>query len=255
LARFRSWISGFLVVGTLLLAFATSVHADHEHLIDPATHGHDSYWSWHASAPPAANLNVTYWLDTGTLDAAMQARTLEAIAVWNASGMNYTLVDGGASGSNIDITYGAIDGAGNVLGQANVSYFVAHSGTYPDGTSHHRISSAPITMDSAETWYTGTGAPGGGQFDWLSVMTHELGHSLGLGHANAGTEPNSIMLPTISAGTARRTLTQDDLNAIILTSSGSGAAPEPGTLALFAAGVGVVGILRRCRRRDEVESA
>jgi hypothetical protein len=85
-------------------------------------------------------------------------------------------------------------------------------------------------------------------------MTHELGHSLGIGHASAGTEPNSVMLPSISAGTARRTLTADDKNVIILTSHGS-AAPEPGTLALFAAGVGVIGLLRRRRTVLDSESA
>jgi hypothetical protein len=48
-----------------------------------------------------------------------------------------------------------------------------------------------------------------GQFDFETVVMHELGHVLGLGH---GADPTSVMYATLEAGTANRNLTTADLN-------------------------------------------
>jgi hypothetical protein len=76
-----------------------------------------------------------------------------------------------------------------------------------------------ITLIQGWNWYAGSDATqiGAGQYDFETVVVHELGHALGLGHsATAG----SVMYPTLDAGTANRGLATADLN---IADSGTGA--------------------------------
>ena len=66
-----------------------------------------------------------------------------------------------------------------------------------------------------------------GQFDFQTVITHEISHSLGLGHSGEGA---SVMFPQLSTAVARRTMVRNDLN-IAGETGGSGLHAE----ALFAA--------------------
>jgi hypothetical protein len=70
-----------------------------------------------------------------------------------------------------------------------------------------------ITIINGWNWYTGSdsGAVGGSQFDFQTVVTHELGHALGLGHS---TDQASVMFPYLSTGEVRRSLTAADLSII-----------------------------------------
>jgi len=52
------------------------------------------------------------------------------------------------------------------------------------------ILSFSIVLNSGANFYTGTGTPGTGQYDALSVATHEFGHAAGLGHF-ADTDPST----------------------------------------------------------------
>jgi hypothetical protein len=67
-----------------------------------------------------------------------------------------------------------------------------------------------ITLISDWNYYLGDDplAIGAGQFDFETVVMHELGHALGVGHSRD--EP-SAMYPYLASGTAKRTLTADDL--------------------------------------------
>lgn len=47
--------------------------------------------------------------------------------------------------------------------------------------------------------------------DFESVLTHELGHFLGLNHIAANEDPNSVMLPKISRGAVKRILSNGDI--------------------------------------------
>src|SRR5262249_4091404 len=58
-------------------------------------------------------------------------------------------------------------------------------------------------------WFAGAGTGvGANQYDFQTVVTHELGHALGLGHS---ADVNSVMAPTLGTGQARRNLSVADL--------------------------------------------
>ena len=48
-----------------------------------------------------------------------------------------------------------------------------------------------------------------GQYDFQTVVIHEMGHALGLGHSDVST---SVMYATLSSGVTSRVLSTQDLN-------------------------------------------
>jgi hypothetical protein len=67
-----------------------------------------------------------------------------------------------------------------------------------------------ITLVTGWSWYTGASAAavGAGQYDFQTIVAHELGHALGLGHS---ADNGSVMYASLAAGSARRTLSTADL--------------------------------------------
>jgi Matrixin len=107
--------------------------------------------------------------------------------------------------------------------QANVIIDIGTStaaGGYADGVlgcETTSTGSSEITLVQGWNWYDGTDstAVASDQFDFQTVVTHELGHALGLGHNPDG---SSVMYASLATGAARRSLTVTDLNI-----------PDPGT--------------------------
>ncbi len=139
-----------------------------------------------------------------------------------------------------DIRIGAIpfDGAGGFLAHAFQPGTGALFGSTPTlgGDAH---------FDSSEKWCDyvlgGAGCGGGsGGFDFPTVVLHEFGHSLGLGHSG---DPAAIMFPSIAPETVKRTLAADDILGIQALYS----IPEPSTVALI--GLGMLGLAQHGRRR------
>jgi hypothetical protein len=95
------------------------------------------------------------------------------------------------------------------------------AGGMAEGVLGCYTSTGEITLVRGWDWYTGVDASavGAGQYDFETILTHELGHALGLGHNPGG---GSVMHGTLTAGVARRELAVADLN---LHDDGDG--PDP----------------------------
>lgn len=74
-----------------------------------------------------------------------------------------------------------------------------------------KIETADIGISTSHTFSTGT--PSSTQYDLQSVITHEVGHALGLGHPD-DTERTAVMYKSFSPGETRRTLSSDDIAGI-----------------------------------------
>ena len=135
--------------------------------------------------PPAPNIDV----DAQTAAAAW------AFGLWaDASGLTFTQVDGDA---DITISFDAgdpypFDGPGNNLGYA---FF---PGTDRAGQVH---------LSDIENWSL---SPGDAMFDIATVVLHEVGHALGLGHS---TSDEDVMAPSYPA-TGWTALGSGDVQAI-----------------------------------------
>jgi hypothetical protein len=119
------------------------------------------------------------------------------------------------------------DAANVILDSASTSAV----GGYADGVLGCTTDAGQITIIAGWNFYAGSDptAIGAGQYDFQTVVTHELGHALGLGHsANAA----SVMYSTLVIGTANRTLSTADLNvpdSDVIGACGLHAAPASGS--------------------------
>ena len=100
--------------------------------------------------------------------------------------------------AQIDITLGAIDGLGGVLGITSYRF------------SGATLNSATVELDSGERWHSSGGriASNAGT-DLFVVALHEIGHALGLDHYNAAPAiMNSVITPAVTD------LRQSDIDGI-----------------------------------------
>src|SRR5262249_43946258 len=93
------------------------------------------------------------------------------------------------------------------------------------GVMGYYTAGGSIVLVNGWNWYFGSDPNGiaPGQYDFQTVLTHEIGHALGLGES---TDPSSAMYLYLSPGTTNRALTATDLNNIALEVP-AGFAPIP----------------------------
>ena len=197
-----------LTAGALVAAAATAF-------------SYSSYAKW-SSSP------VTFYVNPASPDlssAAVIAGTQFALDVWNTQGRSPFRFQYGGTAHDTATAY---DNR-NVVILRNASSGGALASTYSwwDG-SNRLLDSDIVVWDASATLYTGTSGCTASNGVYLEdVLTHELGHALGLNHSTAA---DATMYPSTSyCSQAMRTLASDDIagvQALYGVSSGS-PGPEP----------------------------
>ena len=161
---------------------------------------------------PWDHKNITYHI-LNTLNGFSQQDVETVIAQafqsWsNAAPITFTEVQGQG---DINIQFGQIDGALNILGETCPPYNPCDSGS--------------VTFDDAENW-TLNQPQGYGDISLLGVASHELGHAIGMLHTD---DPNALMYPEYSPYNLQPG--QDDIAGVErLYGTGSGTASNPPSL-------------------------
>jgi hypothetical protein len=134
---------------------------------------------------------------SGYLDSNARARINDSIAKLDNLLVPYSVVvtlSTDASTANL------------VLDTANNS----PAGGFADGVLGCYSGSDVITLIQGWSWFTGADASsiGADQYDFETIVSHELGHALGLGHSS---DPTSTMFASLATSQVRRYLTAADL--------------------------------------------
>jgi len=129
-----------------------------------------------------------------------------AMAAWNAvSPASYTLTYAGTTNSGF-----ATDGTNTVQwGSANGCTGGCLALTALVLVAGQVITEADISMNNAATWNTN-----GSDYDAQAILTHELGHTLGIHHTEVTQKRNRPSMYASYFGTDARTLESDDVAAL-----------------------------------------
>ncbi|TMQ35239.1 MAG: matrixin family metalloprotease, partial [Planctomycetota bacterium] len=107
--------------------------------------------------------------------------------------------------------------ANGLLGNAELWFHPSSSGQHDDGHPYLQFSGyATVEMVEGWNWYAGSNPAGigPGQYDYQTVVTHELGHAVGLYHDSNSyallNDGYDVMYPALAAGVIRRNLSAYD---------------------------------------------
>jgi hypothetical protein len=158
-------------------------------------------------------MGENYLVTENCLDCSGEATAIQnAAATWNKAGAKFAFSYGGTTTINNDPS--VQDGI-NCISWSS-TYFPEGTTTLAETTYWYNtisgnISECDCVFNGRYTWSTAATTPSG-QFDVESVMLHEFGHYLSLGHS---TVPDAVLWEFIESGTQKRNLNADDIAGII----------------------------------------
>jgi hypothetical protein len=117
-----------------------------------------------------------------------------------------------SDGPNVNAIYFTDNGWATAQTSSDLDAVIAVTKVHFGATGE--IFDADIAINSARHDFTLTDRLGPDNYDLVSVLTHEVGHFLGLDHSD---EPASVMYWKYAPGTLNRRLQQDDIDAICTT--------------------------------------
>lgn len=170
---------------------------------------HRATWSYNAAGAPAGL-------------AGAQAALAAATATWNHAGADFQFADGSATSAGTGACHGTTDGRNTVGWSAQPDAVLAITCAWYGGGA-----ATEFDMEFDPAWEWTTAAPM--RFDLQSVATHEFGHALGLAHSPLG---GTVMYASYAAGTDVRSLTADDIAAVVALYGRAGGVSGATTLAL-----------------------
>src|SRR5262249_7161684 len=146
--------------------------------------------------------------DGSAITDGVEARLTAALDYWNSHyaylGITFIQVDAGSGATDFAIHISDTSACGGLA----------------DGVLGCTTADGTISVIKGWDWYTGADgtAVGASQFDFQTIITHELGHAIGLGHSG---DTASVMYAYLAPGQAKRTLTEADLTVVDYDGGGS----------------------------------
>jgi hypothetical protein len=172
-----------------------------------------------------------------------------ALNVWDAASgfTNLGMVSDGGGAAGASAPFGGL--VGDIRIGAYPFFFGVLAGAFGPATELFGVGGnvgGDVHLNNAVTWADdATDIFGDPDVDLFTVLLHELGHSLGLGHS---TITGAVMNANYQG--ARRALHHDDIQAIEAI-YGPAAVPEPTSILLLGAGIAAVAARMRPRRKQE----
>jgi hypothetical protein len=174
-------------------------------------------WSYNAAGKPA-NL------------AGEQPLIAAAAGTWNAADTPFRFTGGGSATTGTGACHGNADGHDTIGWAPQPGSVLAVTCAWYNGNI---ASEFDMEIDPDWAWTTTAASPG---VDFQSVVLHELGHALGLGHSQ---EHAAVMFAAYQWGSIVHDLNQDDLSAIAsVYGVAPGAAAPLGPKGSIALGLG-----------------
>ena len=193
----------FLVIYLIVLSIFSAGFV-FAYVINKTATGNVIDWTYNKNPMGEDYVVMENCLDCTGVATAMQ----KAAATWNNVGAKFKFTFGGTT-TGVDAP--KFDGINCIrwssTGFDDPSTLAATTWWFNSTTGD--ILECDCVFNENYTWSTAALTPSG-QFDVETVMLHEFGHFLTLGHST----PPAVMQPSVPSGTQRRTLTTDDINGI-----------------------------------------